>query len=118
MTQRAIIMHERMVLSYFSGRLSPCQTRPQQALARFPAVHADKALRAFADLAHKPIARSVRFIASRRTWIVAAANVVTAGRLALVRYAQNSAAAAGSEELVQTSVALPFSAWMTWTTLS
>ena len=35
MTQRAIIMHELIVLSYLSGRLSPGQTRPQQALADF-----------------------------------------------------------------------------------
>jgi hypothetical protein len=110
MTQRPIIMHERMVLSYFSGRLSPCQTRPQQALARFPAVHADKALRALADLAHK-------LSLGRCAWIAAAAKVVTAGPV-LARYAQNSAAAAGSEECVHTSVALPFSEWMTWTTLS
>lgn len=47
MTQRAIIMDERMVLSYLSGRLSPGQTRPQQALARFwsfPALLAGKAV--------------------------------------------------------------------------
>ena len=35
-----------------------------------------------------------------------------------VSYDQNSAAAAGSDELVQTSVALPLAEWMTWTTLS
>jgi hypothetical protein len=37
---------------------------------------------------------------------------------AAVRYDQNAAAAAGSDELVQISVALPFSPWMTWTMLS
>jgi hypothetical protein len=37
---------------------------------------------------------------------------------AAASYDQNAAAAAGSDELVQTSVALPFSPWMTWTMLS
>src|SRR5262249_37085751 len=33
------------------------------------------------------------------------------------RYDQNAAAAAGSDECVHTSVALPLTAWMTWTRL-
>ena len=37
---------------------------------------------------------------------------------AAVRYDQNAAAAAGSDEWDQTSVALPFAPWMTWTMLS
>jgi len=99
MTQRAIIMHERMVLSYFSGRLSPARPdRSKRSLLVLPRGTRRQSTESTRRPGSQTIARSVRFIPSPRTWIAAAAKVVTAGRLTLARYAQNSAAAAGLEE--------------------
>src|SRR5260370_24143641 len=86
-------------------------------LLPFPAANGDADLTALADLAHQPRQADALYRSGPEAGRGGCTGV-TAGHLALARYAQNSAAAAGSGECGQTSGALPVLEALTWTRLS